>query len=644
MVAWVAPLLATLAFGAAVTLASRLYRERWIRGLTAGLIWFSLILVPIHSLGWLEWLSRTSVALGTLVPTLAVLAAGLYRRPWVEAREALVDAVTAPARLVAEAWRVRHFAAVALLILYAFLAWSVIAAYLAPPCNWDGLVYHEPTMVNSIQNGGFRYVDAPESFLWQPVNWSPRVAEIFSLFFIYFGDRTFIEIGPTLTMPICVIGFVAVGRRQLGELNAVTWAVAFMLLPGLLLQVRSTYIDVIVLSIFLSITAYAAQPVVRLREVVLGALALGLFSGAKMTAVMIVPLFAGILWLRALHTAVRKDLPQPAALRRWAPVVLAVALPILTSLAIGGPTYLRNYEVEGNPLYPARLHYPALGIDLPGPFPPTMQMASSTFVEVLFAPPNEGGQFADTGDNGYGNLAPFTVLPLLFFAIPWMLARMFRREATDDRVLGLIALPAIASFAMSPAFYLARINTHVLAGMFWVTARFLGRGAPSQVLAAALVLAAVPTFYWSTPAWGITVMQGLELAGMSTRERVVQGYDMERCMDPQFTRAREQEIGDGDVVAYSTQAHTQLYWNESLTSEVRFVPPNTACPALLERLDELEAEWMIVYERGPHASCLERSGWERVGRLQHESLETAHVIVGFRRTSDGGAARSSAGD
>lgn len=633
--------LVVYAFAAATALSSRLYEERWTRGLTTSLLWFCQLALPIHTLGWLDALSPAAVALLTAAASSAVLFFGARGRPREELRAAIVGACAAPFTIVAQAWRQRHFAAAALVILYAFVAYALFLGWLAPNCNWDGMVYHEPIVGNAIQHQGFAWADAPPSYLWQPLNVFPRIAETFFLFFVYFTDRRLIEVGSALMVPTCVLGFVVVARRHTGELNAICWAIGLVLLPGVLLQYRSTYIDVIVLAEFVSIAAYVSQPRLRLRDVVLASLALGLFSGTKMSAVLIVPLYSLVLLARVLWPAVRPLLPERlhdpqddrSPRRRWGLVAAAVALPLLFSAAIGGWTYARNYEHYDNPVWPAKLDYPSLGIDLDGPFVPSMQMPAETFLDQLFSPPNEDGQFADTGDNGYGNLAPFVLLPLVGFALPWLCLRVFRRGARDDRILFLTAVPAILALAMSPAIYLARLNLHFVAGVYWVCGRFLGRRGLGQVVAGALVLSAIPTFWWSEPGWGLSLPEVATLLELGPRERVIEGLELQSCMDPATARARETELGPDDTVVYSVTSFTSMMWNERFENEVRWVDP-MPCGRYRERLDELGATWAFVVRSSAQGRCLSEHGWEEIGNIGMAAPHNPRSVVALRRTSE----------
>lgn len=350
-------LLTAVAFGASLSLASRLYCERRSeRALAAMVLTIGVIHGAVHLLGWLEVLTPRALA-GVIVTVSATMAAGA----WAPAgREVIgpraLEIVRLPYDALLEAFRARSASFIALLWTYGILLWSLLLAYLAPSGSWDGLWYHESMVGFALQNHGFAEVDVPTHLLW--VNGYPRLSENLMLFCSAFGDRTLIDAVPhAMALTILVAFFVLARRFTRVRTDAMGLACVLLTVPGVVLQLRSTYVDLSVLALFLAALHFSSRDPFSTRDVWLAALSIGLLGCTKSTGLAYVALI-GVYGLVSVGRAAR----------RQGRGVLLHALPaFVLTLALFAPTFVRNYALHDNPIWPLRLHSERLGIDLPGP-------------------------------------------------------------------------------------------------------------------------------------------------------------------------------------------------------------------------------------------------------------------------------------
>ena len=96
-------------------------------------------------------------------------------------------------------------------------------------------------------------------------------------------------------------------------------------------------------------------------------------------------------------------------------------------------------------------------------------------------------------------------------------------------------------------------------------------------------------------------------------------------------RARERELGDGDVVVFSGAPFAGLLWNERFSNRLEWIDSKAyRGAAWLEEADRRSAKWAVVEHRSPLVRLLQESvAWEEIGPADG-SGRPSHA---FRRTS-----------
>jgi hypothetical protein len=622
--------LSLLALAAALSVSIRAQfssRAETLVGTT--IIAHALVSVPILTLGWFGVLYRSTLALAVALCSVAAIAAtrrGTWRAHSTSVARAAWDIHASVIDLLVTTWRTRHVALVGIVTAIFAIGWTLLASYVTPSSSWDGIWYHETIVGYAIQNHGFALVDVPVTLDY--VNSFPKVCESLNLWLVFFTDRRLIEAADTLVSPALVASCYVMARRyETDRRVAAGWASVFFLVPGVVLQLRSTYIDVHVAMLLLAATTFVTRPQLRVRDGCVAGLALALLAGSKGHALTWLPFLAPIALVRLVIGHWRA---RPMA-------VLGAALFTIVMIGvIAAPTYVRNWFVFKNPIYPVdyhigKVHLPGRVLldELKRPFWP--------IVEESYTPHVPGKDFSDTIQHPYGYALSFVVVPLLLVGFPTALARCVRGwlpGGRPDRAasnLLLVVVPLLLTAPLSPALWSTRYNIHLacalVLGAVWTTAasglRIFRDGALGAALIASIIL-----LTWADPRWGIPVGDVISLARKPAGERAVYHWLM-YTVPMETGRARETELGRGDVVTFTDNyTFPSILWNERFTNRVVYVPYGGDGDAFLGRLRSVNAKWTTTLAGSSEYAVLTAasSEWEKVGLISITSNWTA-----FRR-------------
>jgi len=598
-----------------VAVASRLYGEsRSECGLAAGVIFVTLIHAPIHLLGWTSTLDALNLGVASSLLFLAVLSASLIARPGGvrSIARACIGLLRLPVDAVKEAWAARSVALLGIVACGGIALWTVWLSWLAPSSSWDGLWYHEPMVGWAIQNHGFELVAAPADFHW--VNGYPRTCENLMLWTTIFADRRLIEVWPSIMAPVAMLGFFVIAKRYTGwRVGLMGLGAVLFLLPATVLQLRSTYVDVIVLAAYIAALHFVTRPDFRSREIWMAALATAFLCGAKATGMFYGGMLGLIVLARVSSLVFRR--------RSGWPLLHMVAATALL-LALAAPSYVRNVIEHDNPIWPLR--FEAAGVVWEGPSDlQDMQKSFGAVVHELFGPPEPGQDYHDTRKHAYGQAVPYVALPLGLIALCFafwrlgaaILSRRREEAATLASLLFVVAMGMI-TLATSPAYYWARYSLPAVAALLLLVAWFLGQ--KSRMLfgagaTGAMIVLSCITLYWADPGWDVTVGEAFDLAAMRPEERV--GTKPSYSVFPgEASFAREREIGPGDLVVFADRvAFVGNLWNERMSNRVGWIPYRDRAQ-YLDDLWESGAEWAIVRVPTASESALRSAPdrWERL--------------------------------
>lgn len=576
------------------------------------LVAFAVLALPPYALGWLGGFTAGGVGLAVVSTALAIVLGS--RIPLARLWPDLRDLVLAPWHVARDAWRRGdRLLPLALAVTAAVLGWTTLLTYLAPSTSWDGMWYHDSMVGFAVQHRGFAWVELPRDAT-QVINGYPRLIETVAAAFVVTSDATWIELPSILAFP--ALGAALVTLAQ----NAAAWprgnvlfACAFLLSPAIAFELRSTYVDVPI--DFLLVTALAAitRPRLRVADLGIAALAVGMLAGAKSTAAVLVPLLAVVALVR---TAVAPELGW----QRWLPHVAGAALVLLCA----APLYLRNFERTENPFWPLTLEGP-FGLAFEGPIEVVVRWPPvELWLREMYGAPMQGLYHPDVRPHGYGHALPF-VLPLaVLLALPSATVRVWRFDRVTRVRLLLVVLGVLMALATREVMWWGRFGIvpviaccAPLLGFFAMPAR---RTLAVRALVA-IVAIHVATLVLGKPGFAHGPRDALDLLASSAAERVATPRS-ELFVEPRALALREAEIGPGDVVAFGEEiGFLSLLWNHAMNNRVEYVPPS---PRWIDELHARDAEWAVTRQGSSNASRLRRAGWTELGPL-------ANGVVAWRR-------------
>lgn len=230
------------------------------------------------------------------------------------------------------------------LVLFA-VAQVVWARWLSPPDTTDALRYHLPFAVKWLQSG---LLDMPIPVAGDPASpFFPLNSSLWIAWLIApFNSDIMAQI---VQAPFVLIGLLATVRlaQQLQLPRETAWT-AGLLVISLPAVARDSFVvenDLIVAVLLLSATAYIVDlwRYPRRRTTLLTAITLGLALGTKAPALPYVTIL-----IIAYATAIVRGWHGSG----WMGVACCLAIGVAAIACLGGYSYVRNWFVMGNPLYP----------------------------------------------------------------------------------------------------------------------------------------------------------------------------------------------------------------------------------------------------------------------------------------------------
>lgn len=576
----------------------------------------ALVILVIDAVGYASVLYPATVAAGVVLASGLVLGltrpsraqwAALGRRLRAAARDAVWSPVSGALTLVA-------LALVLLLAAY---------VYLLPSWGWDAMWYHDPLSAYAYQEHTLGWVDT-----WIPfVNSYPKNVELLALWNVLFAPDDRLLDGAQL--PLVLVGVVALATtcRRAGASPPVAWGLGlcWLLMPAVYLNVPSNYVDAGAASLWLAAVLFLARLDATWSHRLFGALALGLYAGAKVSGLLHALMLAPIIAL-ALGLAWRRTRKGRALLAQSALAALLIAL-------LGAESYVRDLWRFGNPFWPAQVPIPLLGRDLPGTWRlrdlNTPPFGGPDDWSALWRSWNEAHPtwLVDVRLGGFGALWVDLLLPAAAVALLFGLLRLAGRRFTP----GVLALAVLLVTALAtPARWWPRYTL----------------GLPAAGLLGAAVLVAMLPRAWlqqlallGIGGWACLQAWPARVGLLAPREK----EHPERVFEVlaaaaklpvearaaikldtwqhEVNRIRDAVIHPGEAAAYdgSTSFVYQL-WRSDWHSRVLFRPlaRDADAAAWLQRLQQEKVVWGS-FERGSLAErTLRGAGWREIQLCQSE--------------------------
>jgi hypothetical protein len=305
------------------------------RVLTIGvLLWAQIVSIELL-LGYLGWL-RYDVALGVAALSNLVLRLAPQRT------SSAPEHFAAPLRLLSSFKIERGLLVIGGAVMLVLAGMNAIT----PPTNWDSLTYHLTFPVEWFQHERLSLV--PTAFGDLAPTYYPINAELVFLWLLLpLNSLAIPDLGQSMFVIGALIGVFGVARQLQLSVRASLWSVLLcMSLPMLLVDgMLWSYSDVAMAGAFVIVLYFTLTLLddFTLSHSTIFGLALGLFIGTKSPS-----LIYGLPLCGWLVLGIARKVWSPRNRVKWGPVVLW----IFPACVFGLHSYIRNWFVTGNPLFP----------------------------------------------------------------------------------------------------------------------------------------------------------------------------------------------------------------------------------------------------------------------------------------------------
>lgn len=323
-------------------LSYALKRKGWSRFASTLLLFFSQIIVSEFILGLFSILNSTALIVLNIILSSCVLFLIYQKFGKQTFHKYLYDGKKSVGICVSEIkndplWLVLIFFAILLLV------WIIFLGVIFPATDFDGNSYHLTFIGNVIQNGNF--FDTATSLPW--LTGYPKGGEFLQMWSVLITRS---DVFSDLTqIPFLLLGMYALYEIsvQLGakKRNARFAALLFLFLPIVLNQLKTTYVDVMLTTLYFAAIALILKDKIRKLDFVLVGIILSLLIAIKSTGFLFVATLAPlILW--KLYISRRKQ-PKQFTNNYIKPILLMV-----TPMVFGLYWYIKNFVVYDTPIYP----------------------------------------------------------------------------------------------------------------------------------------------------------------------------------------------------------------------------------------------------------------------------------------------------
>lgn len=486
--------------------------------------------------------------------------------------------------------------------------------------NADALFYHEPMVAYMMQTGGFDVIDLPAQL--QRINGMPRFGEMMQLWFALFTGRTFMEFPNLLAHPLAVASIYGLLRHfRVQKSSAIGWAFCFPMIPGILRLTDGVMVDVFTAGITAAATYCVFVSSDSKPEFRISSVALALLMGTKYHYIEIGTLLTLFLMLRVAHFHIHKN--EPGGFIHLCSIAGIVFAGLATVL-------VRNWIEFQNPIFPAGVNLPTLGIKFVAPDEMKDAWASGKgldwfgVLDKWSASPFSVAPWTNPGARveDYGLAAVFLTLPLTWVVVFRNLGRSVTRirgwgtwskEHWSGLGLSILLLAVLVSF---PSIVRGRYYLGILGLTFIACASLFARPRHReigrQMAFAAQVLSVIGVLYCAREGWI------LDPGGVVARLQVPrQEQDFTqrplRSISRDVGLARIAELTHGKRVGFDETLNLGFFWNDAFSNEVHWLGVSQT----LRRADELQVDWLYLERRS--VSSLkdpERAKqWEFIGHV-----------------------------
>jgi hypothetical protein len=450
-------LLVLIAIDSAVCLSGR---RGWSRFIASFLLFYAQIIATEFILGFF------GILIGWVLALINILIATglLYWTSRTHTRKALKtyahEIIQAPRRVFASLKNDPLWAGLVVVSAIVVL-WIIFLGILFPATDFDGNSYHLTFIGNVLQYHTF--FDQPTSLTW--LNGYPKGGEFIALWPVLLSHSDMLA--DLAQVPFLALGIVSLYRISLSlgaEKRAARFSsLLFLFIPVVLNQLKTTYVDVMLATLFFAAIALVLQKKLSRLEYVLVGIIFSLLIAVKSTGILfiiaVLPLLAWNLYRNRLKRQKKVHLTQ------------SYIFPLLT---IAAPTifglywYIKNLVVYGTPIYPFGFRLFGLQIfpgqtfdDFASNAVTNTALPNGCLERIWFVWTEQKDWFGCmyNYDANYTGLGPIWFVVL----IPAILTAFYLAFRSKHRIFWGFAATILGLFAIYPSNYYSRYTLFIVA-------------------------------------------------------------------------------------------------------------------------------------------------------------------------------------
>lgn len=327
-------------------------RAGWDRFVSTFFLYYSQVIVTEFTLGLVSNLTSLSLALlNVLILSLVTL---FIRKKY--GNEIFISYLINIKNTVASTWdkiKSDRLWLLLLIISAALLSWIMFLGIIFPATDFDGNSYHLTYIGYSLQNHNI--FDAPTSLGW--LTGYPKGGEFIEMWNVIIAKNDMLV--DLSQLPFLFLGIYALYaisiRLGVSEKEARFSSVLFLFLPIVLNQLKTTYIDVMLCSLFFAAIAMVIKKKMNRLDLIILGIIYSLIISIKFTGFLFVAITIPFLMWNLFHGRNKK---QRSNLKYYLSSLSIIFLPTL----FGFYWYIKNYVLYHNPLYPFGLKLMGLSI------------------------------------------------------------------------------------------------------------------------------------------------------------------------------------------------------------------------------------------------------------------------------------------
>lgn len=234
-------------------------------------------------------------------------------------------------------------------LILGFSIVKIAVSLVNPPFGWDDLNYHFTFAVEWFKNKSLLTPIVVSDYpapSYYPLNGS----FIFFWLLLPFKNVFLANLGQVPFYIVVFLSMYSIGKKiGLSQKYSVYASILLLLVPNYFKQMRIAYVDVMVAAFFLLALNFLAnlKKEFSIRNVLLVGLSCGLLIGTKIIAIPHM-LIISVYFLLLSGLSLIKN-------RQYKRFFSSVFIFILAAIVMGGFSYIRNFIMTGNPLYPLEL-------------------------------------------------------------------------------------------------------------------------------------------------------------------------------------------------------------------------------------------------------------------------------------------------